>query len=215
MRQFDKATPLLLPVWKVTNEQLIGECRSGYKHNRLNAEGRPYGIDFLASKKLLIKKGATDRGLADPLYTRCESSKEVGNQLTLEREPLFGRNWASTITVAGGGIQEVNSLYKQRPPDTGYADNWRVSNKTFRARIGTYGSAGYQDDGHFYLKLNAGHYARMSVRFDSIGSNRVDFKNGEITVNYSVNLGGTRDVGALGTLAVITTAEVLRKTQAV
>ena len=55
----------------------------------------------------------------------------------------------------------------------------------------------------------------MSVRFDSIGSNRVDFKNGEITVNYSVNLGGTRDVGALGTLAVITTAEVLRKTQAV
>lgn len=184
----EKVSPFIIKAWRIDDDERLAKCKNGLIKQFLNADGRAYGVDLLKSRNHIVVEGAQDRAIQ--IAFERENAAGFGSQ---NRNEIFRQRWRFSINVANGGLKEIEpeALYKKRPPRSGYSEDWELTNASFRVRRNEYGGGGYEDDRHFYLKLDDNYYARLSIRFDPIGTDRDHFQNGAITLDYSVNVDGS------------------------
>jgi len=191
MKRFDKKHPFIINAWRVDPVEQAADCINGRVFNRMHADGRAYGLNFLN----VTKSGLSDK-IADPhilISFSREHVDELPQQDYLRNEIILQTDWRYTIEALNGGIQEIKpgTLYMKKPPQTGYVSHWVLDRHIFTPRKSEYGSAIHEDDRHFYLRLGEDVYARISVRFKPMGSAKLDYDNGEITIDYSINTDGS------------------------
>ncbi len=192
--RFSRESPFIIPAWRIDDSERRAKCNNGYLRERLNADGRSYGIDLLKPSKEAVVEGANERVIQ--ISFNRENDENFNSKYRLNRKERFNQRWRYSISVANGGLKEIlpEVLYKKLPPRLGYSKKWELENDTFHARSNVYGGSNSEDDRYFFVRLNDGYYARLSIRFKPGGSGRSDFQNGEIYLHYSVNISGSRYV---------------------
>ncbi len=191
MKQFNARHPFIIQAWRIDPAEQVASCINGRVFSRLHADGRVYGLDFLRNGKNTLTEGMTNAHISVS-FSR-EHVDKLPRQDFLRNEIIQRTDWRYTLEVINGGIQEIKTgtLFKKKPPTSGYVKRWELDRHNFRPRYSEYGGASHEDDRHFYVKLGKQVYGRLSVRFKPMGSTRADHDNAEITIDYSINTEGS------------------------
>lgn len=189
-KKFGKKSPFIVKVWRIDKNEKLAKCWNGYKTQSLRNE-ESYGVNLLDHNKDVVVQGYNEFPIQ--ITYKREQANHPNLQKVFRRHEIFEQNWSYSITINNGGIVECNpeDIYKKRPLKSGYKKNWILDNNSFRPRSDAYGGSGFEDDRHFYLKFDNGYYARLSIRFEPIGSTNVDLSNGIVEFDYSVNTDGS------------------------
>jgi len=191
--RFSQSNPFIITAWRVDPKELKATCKNGFiRKIKLNADGRSYGVDILQSvRRQVVKESTPDRNLQ---VSFKREKVEPPTQISLIKLEIFKKRWQFEMTMRNGGLVEINSeeLYQKIPPKFGYLNSWQLDNGAFKPRRNAYGGAQYEDQRHFFMKINDNQYARLSINFAPIGMHLNEIENSEITIDYSV------DVNAVG-----------------
>jgi len=191
--RFSQSNPFIITAWRVDPKEKKATCKNGFiRKIKLNPDGRSYGIDILQSaSRQVVKENTPDRNLQ---ITMKREKIKPSSKLPSIKFEIFKKRWQFEIIMMNGGLIEINpkELYQKIPPKFGYLNSWKLDNDTFKSRNNAYSGAQYQDQRHFFLKINDNQYARLSINFAPIGMHLNEIENGEITIDYSV------DVNAVG-----------------
>jgi len=192
-KKFSKKSPFIISAWKINESELSAECMNGEIRTFLNTDDRAYGVDLLKPVNEAMVEGASERPIQIKFYR--ENIAQLPSNGNILRQ-IFKLDWNYSVTMTNGGLIEMKpeSVYKKIPPLSGYSESWQLNNDSFRVRTNEYGGSSYEDDRHFYIKLNDETYARLSIRFKPVGWSRDDHQKGAITLDYSVNIDGSRIV---------------------